>query len=107
MQETQEMQIQPLGWEDPLEEEMATHSSFLVWKIPWTEEPGGLPSVGSQRDTTEWLGTAQLNTARRHKRGLQWNANIATLPRSRATPKDNWKNDLDNFLESWEWLVGP
>ena len=47
------MQIQPLGWEDPLEEEMATHSSFLVWKIPWTEEPGGLPSVGSQRDTTE------------------------------------------------------
>ena len=65
------MQIQPLGWEDPLEEEMATHSSILVWKIPWTEEPGGLPSVESQRDTTERQGTAQLNTAPGHKRGLQ------------------------------------
>ena len=38
-----------LGWEDPLEEEMATHSSILAWKIPWTEEPGGLQSMGSQR----------------------------------------------------------
>ena len=38
-----------LGWEDPLEEGMATHSSTLAWKIPWTEEPGGLQSMGSQR----------------------------------------------------------
>ena len=38
----QETQVQSLGWEDPLEEEMATHSSILAWKIPWTEEPGGL-----------------------------------------------------------------
>ena len=38
-----------LGWEDPLEEEMATHSSILAWEIPWTEEPGGLQSVGSQQ----------------------------------------------------------
>ena len=37
------------GWEDPLEEEMATHFSILVWKIPWTEEPGGLESKGLQR----------------------------------------------------------
>ena len=37
------------GLEDPLEEEMATYSSILAWKIPWTEEPGGLPSMGSQR----------------------------------------------------------
>ena len=37
------------GREDPLEEEMATHSSILVWRIPWTEEPGGLQSMGSQR----------------------------------------------------------
>ena len=49
MQETQEMQVQSLGWEDPLEKEMATHSSILAWKIPWTEEPGGLQSMGSQR----------------------------------------------------------
>ena len=44
-----EMWIQSLCWEDPLEEEMATHSSILAWKIPWTEEPGGLQSMGSQR----------------------------------------------------------
>ena len=37
-----------LGWEDPLEKEMATHSSSLAWRIPWTEEPGGLQSTGSQ-----------------------------------------------------------
>ena len=51
MQETQEMwetQVQFLGWEDPLEEEMATHSSILAWRIPWSEEPGGLQSMGSQ-----------------------------------------------------------
>ena len=41
--------VQSLGWEDSLEKEMATHSSILAWRIPWTEEPGGLQSVGSQR----------------------------------------------------------
>ena len=45
----QEMCIQSLGWEDPLEKEMVTHSSILAWKIPWTEKPGELQSVGSQR----------------------------------------------------------
>ena len=44
-----ETQVQSLGWEDPLEKEMATHSSTLAWKIPWREEPGGLQSMGSQR----------------------------------------------------------
>ena len=38
-----------LGWEDPLEKEMATHSSILAWRIPWTEKPSGLQSIGSQR----------------------------------------------------------
>ena len=41
--------VRSLGWEDPLEKEMATHSSILAWRIPWTEEPGGLQSSGSQR----------------------------------------------------------
>ena len=41
--------VRSLGWEDPLEKEMATHSSTLAWKIPWTEEPGRLQSMGSQR----------------------------------------------------------
>ena len=49
MQLMQQRQVRSLGWEDPLEEEMATLSSILVWKIPWTEEPGGLQSMGLQR----------------------------------------------------------
>ena len=45
----QETQVQSLGWEDPLEKEMATHSSILAWKFPWTDEPGGLRSIRLQR----------------------------------------------------------
>ena len=45
----QETQVQSLGWEDPLEKGMATHSSILAWRIPWTEEPGELQSMGLQR----------------------------------------------------------
>ena len=45
----QETQVVSLGWEDTLEKGMLTHFSILAWKIPWTEEPGGLQSVGSQR----------------------------------------------------------
>ena len=41
--------VRSLGWEDPLEKRMATHSSILAWRIPWTEEPGGIQSMGSQR----------------------------------------------------------
>ena len=59
MQETalpvQETQVRSLGWEDRLEKEIATHSSILAWKISWTEEPGGLQSMGLQRGTTERL----------------------------------------------------
>ena len=52
----QETQIWSLGWEDPLEKEMATHSGILAWPLPWTEEPGGLQSIELQRvDTTERL----------------------------------------------------
>ena len=46
-----ETRVRSLGWEDPLEKEMATHSGTLAWKIPWTEEPGRLQSMGSQSQT--------------------------------------------------------
>ena len=49
MQKVQETQAQSLGWEDPLEEGLATHSNILAWRIPWTVEPGRLQSKGSQR----------------------------------------------------------
>ena len=47
--EMQDTQVRSLGWEDALEKGVATHSSVLAWKTPWTEEPGGLQSMGSQR----------------------------------------------------------
>ena len=50
----QETRVWSLGWEDPLEKEMATHSSILAWKISWTKEPGGLQSMGSQRVGHDW-----------------------------------------------------
>ena len=54
MQEMKHTQVQPLGREDPLEKDMAAHSSILAWAIPWTEEPGGLQSTGSQRVRYNW-----------------------------------------------------
>ena len=57
----QETRIRSLGWEDPLEMEMATHSSILAWRIPWTEEPGGLQSTGSQRVGHDWVISLSLS----------------------------------------------
>ena len=53
------MPVQSLGQEDPLEEGMATHSSIIAWKIPWTEKPRGIQSMGSQKS---WTGLKQLGT---------------------------------------------
>ena len=63
MQETQEMRVLSLGQEDPLEEEMATYSSILAWKVPCTEEPGELQSTGLQRAEHD-LETEQASTRR-------------------------------------------
>ena len=54
--------IRSLGWEDPLEEGMATHSSDLAWRIPWREEPGGLQSIGLQRVRHDWSNLTHTNT---------------------------------------------
>ena len=64
MQETPETWVRSLGREDPLEEEMATHSSVLAWRIPCTEEPGGLQSMGSKKklDTTEHTANTHTHT---------------------------------------------
>ena len=59
MQETQETQVWSLGQEDPLEEEIANHSSILAWKIPWRQETGGLQSKGSQRAGHDWTHRVQ------------------------------------------------
>ena len=54
-QETEEMQVQTLGWENTLEEGTATRSSILAWRLSWTEEPGGLQSIGEQRVEHDWV----------------------------------------------------
>ena len=62
-----ETQARSLGREDPLEEEMAAHSNMLAWEIPWTEEPGGLQSMGSQRvghDLNDLAGTKDMEEPR-------------------------------------------
>ena len=58
--------VRSLGREDPLEKEMATHSSILAWRIPWTEEPGGLQSMGSQRVGHDWATSLSLSTVSTH-----------------------------------------
>ena len=63
-----EMQVRSLGWEDPLEEEMVTHSRLLAWRTPWTEEAGGLQSMGSLSQT-----------------GLQRLSTLAQLPHGKFT----------------------
>ena len=60
-----ETRVQSLGWEDLLEKEMATHSSILAWKIPWTEEPGRLQSMGLQRVRHDWANSLSLSLSYR------------------------------------------
>ena len=62
MQETQEIWVKPPGWKDPLEKDRASYSSILAWKIPWTEEPGGLMDH-KQWDMTEHAGTVYTTRA--------------------------------------------
>ena len=74
----QETWVQSLGWEDPLEKEMATHSNILAWKIPWTEEPGRLLPVNgvAESDTTERLHFTSLQTMMLFKCCTQYISNL-------------------------------
>ena len=83
----QETQIWSLGWEDPLEKEMATHSSILAWKIPWSEEPGGLQSMvlESQTQLSNW---AHKQDIKKKITGFQENIKIATIWRDPGFPGD-------------------
>ena len=82
MQEMQEMQVQSPGWEDPLEEEMATRFRILAWRIPLTEEPGGLQSVGSQSWSPQSMGctcTVNYNVSNTEE-GSETNVMITNIP---------------------------
>ena len=81
----QETRVQSLGREDPLEKGMATHSSILAWRIPWTEEPGGLRSMGSQGvEQVAW--TEQLSLF--HSHTISWSSQESQLspPGYASTP---------------------
>ena len=62
MQEMEATQVWSLGWEGPLEKSMASHSTILAWRIPWTEEPGGLQSIGLQRAGHNWRDLARVTS---------------------------------------------
>ena len=95
--------VQFLGWEDPLEKEMATHSSTLAWKIPWTEEPGRLHPVGSQRVRHDWATSLSLFTFIKHGSGTALSSRNALGATQVvfnflvAILKKNW-SWLDNLL---------
>ena len=85
--------VQSLGWEDPLEEETATHSSILVWKSPWTEEPGGLQSGESQRVKHSWARTYTVFPAVMYK--CEW-----TIKKTESQRTDAFKLVLEKILKS-------
>ena len=78
----QETQVWLLSWEDPVEEEMATHCSILAWRIPWTEEPGGLQFPGSQRVWQEWSNLAHTRPRAGNE---QYKLEILLIPKDRST----------------------
>ena len=89
MQVDQETQVQSLGWENPLEESMATHSSIFAWKTPWTKEPGQLQFIGSHRVRHQWSGTcAAFKTRNNDKRGSTAKVLVAQLCPTLCDPMD-------------------
>ena len=79
MEEMQETQVQSLGSEEPLEKGMATHSSILAWRIPWTEEPGELQSIRSRRVRCDWSNLAHARMLKNKQtkkptREMSWEA---------------------------------
>ena len=81
----QEIWVRSLGWEDPLEKDMATHSSTLAWKIPRTEEPGRLQSLGSQRVGYDWATSLHSSMLLKHLTDKELNILSSVLSSAIAT----------------------
>ena len=92
-----------LSWEDPLEKEMATHSSILAWRIPWTEEPGGLQSMGSQRIRHNWATNTHTHT-HTQKRQRPWTAK-AILRKKKQTYVYQGMRARRDKLGDWDWHI--
>ena len=100
----QETQVWSLGWEDPLEEEMATHSSILAWRIPWTEEPGGLQSMELLRIGHNWATLLSLFTFMHWRR--TWQPTPVFLPGESQGPGSlvGFRLRGRTELDMTEWL---
>ena len=104
----QEMQVRSLGWEDTLEEDMATYSSILAWRIPWTEEPGGLQSMGSQKSWQD-LATKQTKSKNNEPDRLP-GSTARTLPDHQGKGSVSLSHcprkcsrHLETYSEAWVW----
>ena len=86
----QETWVQSLGREDPLEKEMATHSSILAWRIPWMEEPGGLQSTGSQRVGHDWATSLHF-LLKRNGKSLEITRDVCLWRITGCYVKNGWK----------------
>ena len=103
MQETEETLVQSLGWEDLLEEGRETHSSILAWRIPWTEEPGGLQPIVSQRVGHVWSDLACMHTKKSRSPGTEpkINQELDTEEREGAGRRHGKRLNLESTV-SWK-----
>ena len=104
-----ETQVQSLGWEDPLEKGMATHPSILAWRIPWTEEPGGLRSVGLQRARHDWATNTFIQYLS-WKMSFFWNHVWVDEVKRRCTVEVVWRSShrsttMYNILPLYRRLI--
>ena len=90
----QETRVRALGWEDPLEKEMATHSSTITWKIPWTEEPGRLQSIGSQRVGHNWATSLSLSAGKESTCNAEDAGEVGSIPGLGLCPGGGHGNPL-------------
>ena len=100
MQETQERWVQSLGQEDPLEEEMATLSSILAWRIPLPEEPGGLQSMGSQRVRHDWAHMHEHTCTSTHAQLLTRSKSLRPAPCLKGRESDLLVGVVSNHVQT-------
>ena len=108
MQETQETWVQSLGWEDPLEKDMATHSSILAWRIPRTDEPDRLQSTGSQRVRHDWSDLAGFPGSSDGKASAYNAGDLGSIPGLGRSPREGNGNPLqysrlENPMDQGAW----
>ena len=96
------MLIPSLHWEDPLKEGMATHSSILAWRIPWTEEPGGLWSIGSQRVRRDWSDL--IHTHACSLKGKLWQPRQCIKKQKHHFANKGLYSQSNGFSSSYIWM---